>query len=41
MYWGMIFPVDAIKSVQQSDAIEPAQRKYPTFATAASVRLAA
>ncbi|KAK9842554.1 hypothetical protein WJX81_005801 [Elliptochloris bilobata] len=38
LYWLAIFPVDQVKSAMQTDAIDPAQRRYPTM-TAAVQRL--
>ena len=37
LYWCAIFPVDVIKSAMQTDHIDPAQRKFPTMASAAKV----
>jgi solute carrier family 25 carnitine/acylcarnitine transporter 20/29 len=34
-YWLVIFPVDAVKSVMQTDDIRKPQRKFPTMASAA------
>ncbi|KXZ45758.1 hypothetical protein GPECTOR_51g744 [Gonium pectorale] len=34
-YWLAIFPVDCIKSAMQTDAINPAQRKYTDIRTTA------
>jgi len=38
LYWCAIFPVDQVKSAMQTDAIDPAQRRYPTMTAAARVR---
>jgi hypothetical protein len=38
LYWCAIFPVDQVKSAMQTDAIDPAQRRYPTMTAAAKVR---
>ena len=38
MYWVAIFPVDQIKSAMQTDAIDPAQRRFPNMAVATQVR---
>ena len=40
MYWVAIFPVDQIKSAMQTDAIDPAQRRFPNMAVATQVRSA-
>lgn len=37
LYWLAIFPVDVVKSAMMTDAINPADRKYPTMAKAARV----
>ena len=37
MYWVAIFPVDQVKSAMQTDAIDPAQRRFPTMAVATQV----
>ena len=38
MYWVAIFPVDQIKSAMQTDAIDPAQRRFPNMAVATQAR---
>ncbi|EGD79686.1 hypothetical protein PTSG_10670 [Salpingoeca rosetta] len=35
MYWVTTYPTDVLKSVLMSDAIDPAQRRHPTYAAAA------
>lgn len=40
MYWVAIFPVDQVKSAMQTDAIDPAQRRFPNMAVATQVRRA-
>ncbi|GFR52096.1 hypothetical protein Agub_g14609 [Astrephomene gubernaculifera] len=35
-YWLVIFPVDCVKSAMQTDAINPAQRRYPNVAATVS-----
>ena len=35
LYWLAVFPVDVVKSAMMTDAIDPAQRKYPSMAAAA------
>lgn len=36
-YWLVIFPVDAVKSVMQTDDIRKPHRKFPTMASAVQV----
>ncbi len=36
-YWLACYPIDVIKSAMMTDAIDPAQRKFPTMAVAAQV----
>lgn len=31
MYWGIIFPVDVVKSAMQTDSIIKSERNYPTM----------
>lgn len=38
LYWLAIFPVDVIKSAMMADAIDPAQRRYPTMLSTAKAR---
>ena len=38
MYWVAIFPVDQVKSAMQTDAIDPAQRRFPNMAVATQAR---
>ena len=40
MYWVAIFPVDQVKSAMQTDALDPAQRRFPNMAVTARVRSA-
>ena len=40
MYWVAIFPVDQVKSAMQTDAIDPAQRRFPNMAVATQARSA-
>lgn len=37
MYWGIIFPVDVVKSAMQTDSIVKAERTYPTMLQAVQV----
>lgn len=36
-YWMAIFPVDAVKSVMQTDDLQKPNRKFPTMASAVKV----
>jgi hypothetical protein len=37
-YWGVIFPVDCVKSAMQTDSLAKAQRRFPDMVTTAKVR---
>ena len=37
LYWGMIFPVDVVKSAIMTDSIVPAERKYTGMISTAQV----
>ena len=39
LYWGMIFPVDVVKSAIMTDSIIPAERKYTGMISTAQVRI--